>query len=300
MKVTSMLYFSITKRKDIKTMAMDIGFGGIGSGFSSQTSIYDQISQIEPKNLSEKLDLAETKEEIANPTPTSPRLSANNPEILNRQNFGEVTDKIMLSDEALEEMIHIGGTDGNDKIKASVNQEDGSVTININGQEKTYTAEEAANGFKIDSGNGNDDIDISAIVNNFVIDAGEGNNNINLGQGRNIVTTGDGNNTITANNAHRNNITTGNGNNTINITGDNSINTVNTGNGKDNITINGSDSNINSGAGNDNITVGDGINTINGDDGDDIITAGNGFNTINVRKQYYENKYDAYLMEKIL
>ena len=25
-----------------------------------------------------------------------------------------------------------------------------------------------------------------------------------------------------------------------------------------------------------------------------------GFNTINVRKQYYENKYDAYLMEKIL
>ena len=84
-------------------MSISVGFGGI----SNPSSIYDTI---EPKNLSEKLDLAEAKESskhpliniIKNAPPTS------------QQSLGEVTDEIMISDEAQEEMNYIGGTDGND------------------------------------------------------------------------------------------------------------------------------------------------------------------------------------------
>ncbi len=241
-----------------------LGFSGI-SGINSNPigSSTQSTPEIEPKNLAEKLDKAEEKE----------REKELFKSITNKQSFGEVTDEIMMSDEAQEEMNYIGGTDGNDKIKASINKENGNIVINVNGQEKEYTPEEAANGFKIDSGNGNDDIDISAILNNFVIDAGEGDNNINLSQGRNVVTTGDGNNTITSNDAHRNKITTGNGNNNINITGDNSINTINTGNGNDDISLKGTRASINTGNGNDKIAIEGEYNNIK---------AGNGNNEMSI------------------
>ena len=240
--------------------------------------ISNEDNQIDLSSLSlqERLDFAENKE-----------TSLNIQRIMNggydSQLLGEITDDIMLSEEAQEEMNQIKGTDGEDIIKGSLNKENGNIIINVNGQDYEYTPEEAAKGFKIDSGNGNDNVDISAIIGNFVIDAGEGDNNLNLSQGRNIVETGDGNNTITADNAHRTKITTGDGNNNINIT-EGQINTITTGSGKDNITTNGnnySNSKINSGAGNDNITVKDGKNTINGGDGNDKITAGDGKNTIN-------------------
>ena len=50
---------------------------------------------------------------------------------VDRQAIGEATDEFMLSEEAQEEMIEINGTDGNDKIKASINKENGNIIINI-------------------------------------------------------------------------------------------------------------------------------------------------------------------------
>ena len=203
--------------------------------------------------------------------------SSIDPQTLN-QSIGEETDNYMLSEEAQEEMINISGTKGNDNIKASINEETGNIIFNINGKEQEYTPEEAANGFKIDTGKGNDNIDLSAIMGNFVIDAGDGNNNLQLAQGRNVVNVGNGNNNITAENAHRNSITTGNGNNNIDVTGD--INTINTGRGRDTISVSGNSSKVNSGAGNDTIIANDGTSTIDGGKGNDTILAGKGNHTI--------------------
>ncbi|MBR0518439.1 hypothetical protein IJJ97_01475 [bacterium] len=205
---------------------------------------------------------------------------------------GKATDSLMMSQEAQREMNLISGTGGNDTITSSFNQEDGSITININGQETTYTAEQALNGFKVELGDGNDSVDLSAIYTSVLMNAGEGDNNITLGQSRNIVTAGDGNNTIKAEHAHRSSITTGNGNNSINVTSD--TNTVNTGSGRDSIILAGQNSkvnsgdgtdiintiseenNINAGAGNDVIISSGKKDKIYGGDGNDFITAGNG------------------------
>ena len=208
------------------------------------------------------------------------------------QKTGEVIDQYIMSPEAQKEMNLISGTAGSDTITSKVNQEDGSITININGKETTYTAEQALNGFKVELGDGNDSVDLSAIYTSTLINAGEGDNNITLGQSRNLVTTGDGNNTITSNNAARNSITTGNGNNKINVTGN--TNTVNTGSGNDSIIVAGQNSkvssgdgmdiinakseenDINAGAGNDVITSHGKKDKIYGGDGNDFINAGNG------------------------
>ncbi len=185
------------------------------------------------------------------------------------QDLGNVTDTCMMSEEAKKQMNLISGTGGNDKITSTFNKEDGSITININGQERTYTAEEAANGFRVELGDGNDSVDLSAIYTSVLMDAGEGDNNITLGQGRNVVTAGDGNNIINSNGAHRNSITTGNGNNTIDVTGD--INTIKTGSGTDSISVAGNDSYVDAGAGKDTITGMGDRNRLHGGAGDDVI-----------------------------
>ncbi len=185
------------------------------------------------------------------------------------QDLGNVTDTCMMSEEAKKQMNLISGTGGNDKITSTFNKEDGSITININGQERTYTAEEAANGFRVELGDGNDSVDLSAIYTSVLMDAGEGDNNITLGQGRNVVTAGDGNNIINSNGAHRNSITTGNGNNTIDVTGD--INTIKTGSGTDSISVTGNDSYVDAGAGKDTITGMGDRNRLHGGAGDDVI-----------------------------
>ena len=119
---------------------------------------------------------------------------------------------VSYSEDATKDMLEITGTDGNDKITASVNKENGNLIINVNGKEQEYTADEIKNGIKIDSGNGNDKIDLSAVEGKFVINAGEGNNNLNLSKGENFVNTGNGNNIITAKDeASKNTITTGSG-----------------------------------------------------------------------------------------
>lgn len=243
------------------------------SMLGSLTTTTPSIPEITERNLNDKLDNAEIKKLNEG---FSTRTSVSG------QDLGKATDDIMMSEEAQEEMIHIGGTKGNDKITASINEENGNIIFNINGEEQEYTQDEAANGFKIDTGKGNDSLDLSAIMGNFVIDAGEGDNELNLGKGRNIVNVGNGNNTITSDGAHRNNITTGNGDNTINLTGD--INTVKTGKGEDSITVTGNDSKVDSGAGSDIITTGGDINNVDAGKGDDIIIASGKRDAINAGK----------------
>ena len=230
------------------------------------------------------------------------------------QKTGQMLDNYMMSEEAQKQMNLISGTAENDVITSSLNQEDGSITININGEDHIYTAEQALNGFKVELGDGNDSVDLSAIYTSTLINAGEGDNEISLGSSRNLVTTGDGNNTITSKNAFRNSITTGNGNNHIDVTGN--TNNINTGSGNDSIVTAGLNSKINSGDGmdlintisdennidagagndviisngkkdkiyggdgNDIIRVGNGDSYIEGGKGDDKITAGNGNNII--------------------
>ena len=184
-------------------------------------------------------------------------------------------DTFVMSEETQKKMIQINGSEGNDIIKASINEENGNIVININGEIREYTPEEAANGFKINLGDGNDSVDISAISNNIVIDAGEGNNNINLSQGRNFVTAGNGNNAITSKESHLNRIKTGNGNNKINLNGD--VNTITTGNGNDKINVSGKNNKINSQDGNDVIVANGDTNNIDAGNGNDNITvSGNG------------------------
>ncbi|MBR0518440.1 hypothetical protein IJJ97_01480 [bacterium] len=226
-------------------------------------------------------------------------------------------DDIMLSSLSQSFMTQINGTEGNDTIKATPNK-DGSLTIDVNGQTKTYTKEEVANGFIINTGDGNDKIDVSASDANFIINSGEGNNTVSLGTGRNILTTGSGNNTITGNDAKRTSIETGSGDNNITLGksankvvtngGTNTITasqgslndivakfadgkttTINldtdksnyiTTTGTANITLGNGDNNIESYSGNINITAGDGNNTIIGGKQANTITVGNGNNYI--------------------
>ncbi|MBR0519551.1 hypothetical protein IJJ97_07145 [bacterium] len=190
----------------------------------------------------------------------------------NNDKSKNVADNYIFSDEAQEEMIEINGTDGNDKIKASV--KNGKIIIDVNGQKQEYTSEEAQKGFKINSGDGNDNIDISAVLGNLLIDSGEGDNKINLGKGNNILKTGDGNNNIKAKNAQENIINTGNGNNSIDVKADK--NTITTGSGNDSINVDGKDNIINSGAGNDNINTHGHKNNVNAGEGDDIINSNGG------------------------
>lgn len=242
---------------------MNINFSGLMGSASQQNT--QQIP----------LDLKLNQIEV---TSTIMASSIANSEI-DLQNISSIADTYMMSEEAQKNMNLISGTAGNDTITSKLNQEDGSITINVNGQETTYTAEQALNGFKVELGDGNDSIDLSAIYNSTLINAGEGDNNITLGQGRNIVTAGDGNNTIKAEQAHRNNITTGNGNNKINVTGN--TNAVTTGDGNDSVIVAGNDNKISTGAGTDIINArSEGNNHIDAGAGNDVITANGKKNNI--------------------
>ena len=261
---------TISNLGNVISSAISKATSAISSEESSKSkSTSKEKSTTTETNLETKLNQAENDKKAEDKA---------NKKTTDQQDLGKVTDDIMMSEEAQEEMISISGTDGDDNITTSIDEETGNIIVNINGKQQEFTPEEAANGFKIDLGDGDDNLDLSALYNNFVIDAGDGDNNINLGQGRNIVTAGNGNNNINADNAHRNNITTGNGNNNINVNGD--INTINTGRGKDNISVAGNNSWVNAGAGSDNITTSGNTNYIEAGKGDDNITANGRNDTI--------------------
>ncbi|MBR0519552.1 hypothetical protein IJJ97_07150, partial [bacterium] len=167
--------------------------GGIIGGGVNPTNY--SIKRDETKTLEEQLSNYEDSFSESKPTMMFGQTA-------DSQIISDNIDTFVMSEETQKKMIQINGSEGNDVIKASINEENGNIVININGEIREYTPEEAANGFKINLGDGNDSVDISAISNNIVIDAGEGNNDINLSQGRNFVTAGNGNNSITSTESH--------------------------------------------------------------------------------------------------
>lgn len=192
----------------------------------------------------------------------------------------ESTDEYIQSPEIANAMNQITGTGGDDAIRAWSN-EDGSITVSVNGQETVYDSQEAMNGFRVSSGDGNDSIDFSSIGATLIINAGEGDNDINLGYGRNIVKAGDGNNSVTAVGSYRTNISLGNGDNVISAGADgNEYNTINAGNGNNTIEIGNASGTIHTGNGNDSITTGNGNTKIYTGNGENTVKAGNGNNYI--------------------
>ncbi len=265
-----------------------------------QQSFADMLAEAEGKYLSDKLDSIEHKKAIQMQTQDGnlsyPLNSAQ------RICLQDDMEQLMFSNIAISSMNIINGTNNNDIIKATQN-EDGSLTINVNGEEQTYSKEEVADGFIINSDDGNDIIDMSSSNANFIINLGDGNNSISLGNGRNITLTGNGNNVITGSEmpSKGTSIYTGSGNNNISL-GEGSSNKVITNGGSNTITT-GQDSvsniidknytdkpstikldtdtdNFITTTGSSNITVGDGNNNIQNNKGNSYIKAGNGNNII--------------------
>lgn len=190
-------------------------------------------------------------------------------------------------EDTIKNQIRIKGTDGDDNVK--VNQtEDGSLTVNINGKETTYSKEDAER-LLFDLGEGNNTLSADDTVKyGLNVKAGDGNNDIKTGSGNDKINLGNGDNKISAGNGS-NDIIAGDGNNEVSTTNnslfgsmfgefssilgsDIDVNSIKLGNG---------DNTVTGGAGKDNVTAGDGNNKIDGGSGDDCITAGKGNNEIN-------------------
>lgn len=183
---------------------------------------------------------------------------------------GKDTSEVTKSGEAGKlEPITIKGTDGNDALKISQN-EDGSLKVNLNGKESSYKAEEIER-LVFDLGQGNNRIAADETVHSDLnISVGDGDNDITGGRGKNTVRAGHGNNKIHGGEGDAV-ITAGNGNNEI--TGGKGTNIISAGNGDNRIHGRGQGDNI--------IMAGKGNNFIEGGEGDDLIMAGNGNNIIN-------------------
>ncbi len=110
--------------------------------------------------------------------------------------------------------VTIDTGDGNDDVKASLNENTGEVTIEINGQKHTYSAEDAKN-ITIRTNGGNDRVEIDPNMqipvtveggngDDFIqggagndhLDGGAGNDEISGGKGRDMLVPGGGNDTI--------------------------------------------------------------------------------------------------------
>ena len=138
---------------------------------------------------------------------------------------------------------------GNDKINIHTNF-DGSVDVDVNGRNFSFTAEEAQN-LEIRGGRGNDRITQSGWSNNeepnITIKGGSGNDTIHGTAGDDNIDGGSGNDTIYGHS------------------------------GNDNIDGGSGNDRIHGGAGNDMINGGMGNDNIFGNAGDDQITGGGGF-----------------------
>lgn len=293
----SLSFSGLTSLIDQNYIAQQIAFQ---QEMIKQQGFANKLQNAEGNNLSAKLDsIAQEKSteiqkqdgNLSSPLDSAQRIC-----------IQEDMEQLMLSNVAMAEMNQINGTGENDVIKAITN-EDGSITFNINGQEQIFSKEEVANGFIINSGDGNDLIDISASSANFIINSGEGNNNISLGSGRNIAVTGNGNNAIKGNEtgSKGTSIYTGSGKNNISL-GKNSTNKIITNGGANIITagkgsvnnilnknqtneistikLNTDTDNFVTSFGASYINVGDGNNNIMQKNGVANIKAGNGNNTI--------------------
>lgn len=179
--------------------------------------------------------------------------------------------------------LKMEGTSGNDTITLSQDNA-GNLIVNINGEEKTLSPEEAKR-LVISSGAGDDFIYADGSVDySLLIKAGNGNNVIFGGNGNDKIKAGNGNNEIHGGNGN-DKIKTGNGNSLI--YGEGGSNQISAGNGnniifssdeEDSYFAKGSggtlDQKITAGNGNNVMFAGFGDNRINAGHGSNVITAG--------------------------
>ncbi len=207
----------------------------------------------------------------------------------------EALNAAMDEDGIDEKTTNINGTDGNDTIDITINK-DGSYTVVVNGEEHSYTAEEAQR-LVVDGGKGNDTINVHQ--DGYQNGSYKDENGVEHKTGL-MIKGGDGNDAIKADDNVRRSlyISGGNGNDTIvggnatdHIVDNYGSNTINGGAGNDSITALGYDDTDtwyarlwNKLAGNSNqsntIEGGLGNDTIITGDGDDSITDKGGSNTV--------------------
>lgn len=218
------------------------------------------------------------------------------------------------SEEAEEEKttVTVSGTDGNDTIDVTINK-DGSYSLVVNGEETTYTADEAER-LVIDGGDGDDTVNIhqegspnsheiainggdgndvitadEEVKNRLTIDGGQGNDKIAGGSGSDTITDnygnnyidgGQGNDEITAQSSDSNNSVFAKIGRFFGIGEESPENTIFGGEGDDTITTGAGEDRVFGGAGDDEIDTGKGDDAIYGGEGDDIIYAGAGNDTV--------------------
>lgn len=183
--------------------------------------------------------------------------------------------------------IIVRGTNGDDSISIT-QQENGYLSVNVNGKMTNYKPADAKN-LVFMTGSGNDAIIADKSVKyNLSIHAGSGNNVIQTGSGNDFISVGNGNNKIMAGKGN-DVIIAGGGNNFIDSGTGNDV--VTAGNGSNRIVSGKTEGEsakpdagndiINAGGGGNEVSVGNGTNVINLGKGDDKIQAGNGKNVIN-------------------
>jgi Ca2+-binding RTX toxin-like protein len=156
----------------------------------------------------------------------------------------------------------IDAGNGNDNIRVS-NGANGGLNVNVNGQNYSFNAQEAAN-LVIRGGNGNDNIRVDSNVRqNLTIEGGNGNDNITGGRGNDRIFGGAGNDTING----------GRGNDQI--WGGRGNDTINGGRGNDFIHGGSGNDTLSGGRGNDTLIGGTGADSLNGGRGNDNLNWGN-------------------------
>ncbi len=182
-----------------------------------------------------------------------------------------------------DDVIVVSGTNKDDAINIS-RDEDGSLTVDINGKSTTYTAEEARR-LIIDGGSGNDTIKAdSSVTRGLNIWGGDGKDTIQGGSGADRINGGAGNDTIQGG-AGTDYIDGGRGNDIIrggagndNIRDDYGSNFLYGNEGNDRIIAHGVDADSSSGA--NFIYGGEGNDYLEGGDRGDVMNGGAGYDVM--------------------
>ncbi|MBQ7567786.1 hypothetical protein IJT17_03175 [bacterium] len=224
-------------------------------------------------------------------------------EVCGEENIGYSSGEITSLDDMKNQMAYelginpsdvivVSGSRNGDEISVTSGGDDGSVVVNVNGTETTYTAEEAKR-LLIDGGAGDDNIVIDEdIATGMHIFGGKGDDNIYGGSGNDFIVDDYGYNNIYGRGGDDtiraagddflgfgiNNIFGGAGNDTI--YGGDVVDYIYGGEGDDKIYGGGAGDYINGGNGNDTIEGGSGADTLRGDGGNDYISGGSGKDTI--------------------
>ncbi len=186
---------------------------------------------------------------------------------------------------SLDDITVLAASNGNDDIHVS-NGADGGIVVSVNGEEYSYTRQEAAT-LIIDAGAGNDNVTVDEDVKIALnITGGAGNDNLQGGSGDDIIVDNLDSNVIEGGAGE--DILVANGNSSKGwlgrtwdaLWGNQPVNVINGGDGADYIEGGKGNDVIDGGAGNDYIYGLDGKDTISGGEGNDYIDGGKGKDVI--------------------